>query len=385
MQKNLGSWDIFCTVVDNFGDIGVTWRLARQLVREHGLRVHLWVDDLSAFSKICPEVLEKVAVQSIQGVEVCLWSDPWQPASRPFAHVVIEAFGCSLPEAYLQSMQRQSSLGQSVLWLNLEYLTAEPWAADCHGLPSLQAGGLKKLFFFPGFSSETGGLLRERHLIEQRRLLQKNSHLKAAFLRQIGIDCPQDTRLISLFAYENFAVEGLLSELSKSPTPVRLLIPESKVLGSIERSVGQSLKTGALHQLGNVQIQVLPFMDMDCYDQLLWCCDLNMVRGEDSFVRAQWAGRPFIWHIYPQDEDAHWTKLKAFFECYVQDLAIEDAAVLYQAWEGWNAGKFAQFGCILKLLERLDVLTQHAERWASLQASQQDLAGKLVSFHSDWL
>ena len=26
------TWDIFCSVVDNFGDIGVTWRLARQLV-----------------------------------------------------------------------------------------------------------------------------------------------------------------------------------------------------------------------------------------------------------------------------------------------------------------------------------------------------------------
>ncbi|WP_187492385.1 elongation factor P maturation arginine rhamnosyltransferase EarP, partial [Pantoea agglomerans] len=23
------TWDIFCTVVDNYGDIGVTWRLAR--------------------------------------------------------------------------------------------------------------------------------------------------------------------------------------------------------------------------------------------------------------------------------------------------------------------------------------------------------------------
>ncbi|HET9045379.1 MAG TPA: elongation factor P maturation arginine rhamnosyltransferase EarP, partial [Casimicrobiaceae bacterium] len=39
-------WDVFCKVVDNFGDAGVCWRLARQLVAEHDLAVTLWIDVL---------------------------------------------------------------------------------------------------------------------------------------------------------------------------------------------------------------------------------------------------------------------------------------------------------------------------------------------------
>ena len=46
------SWDIFCTVVDNYGDIGVCWRLARQLAAEHGFAVRLWVDDLASFARL---------------------------------------------------------------------------------------------------------------------------------------------------------------------------------------------------------------------------------------------------------------------------------------------------------------------------------------------
>ena len=41
------SWDVFCRVVDNYGDAAVCWRLARQLADEHGARVRLWIDLLA--------------------------------------------------------------------------------------------------------------------------------------------------------------------------------------------------------------------------------------------------------------------------------------------------------------------------------------------------
>ncbi|NWD52933.1 elongation factor P maturation arginine rhamnosyltransferase EarP, partial [Pseudomonas gingeri] len=71
------NWDIFCTVVDNYGDIGVTWRLARQLVAEHGLAVRLWVDDLRAFERLCPELDIECEQQIQEGVEVRRWSSEW--------------------------------------------------------------------------------------------------------------------------------------------------------------------------------------------------------------------------------------------------------------------------------------------------------------------
>lgn len=150
------TWDIFCSVVDNYGDIGVTWRLARQLVAEHGLAVRLWVDDLTAFVRLCPQADSQLLRQVQQGVEVCAWSADWQ-AVEP-SDVVIEAFACELPAAYIAAMARRE---RKVLWLNLDYLSAEDWVEGCHGLPSMQSNGLSKFFFFPGFTPGSGGLLRE--------------------------------------------------------------------------------------------------------------------------------------------------------------------------------------------------------------------------------
>src|SRR5690606_34571512 len=145
------SWDIFCVVVDNYGDIGVTWRLARQMVSEHEQRVRLWVDDLNTFARLCPGTSAEADRQWHEGVEVCHWTRDW-PGAEP-ADVVIEAFACELPPDYIAAM---ADSGKRILWLNLEYLSAEDWVVGCHALPSMQPHGLQKYFFFPGFEQGTG-------------------------------------------------------------------------------------------------------------------------------------------------------------------------------------------------------------------------------------
>ena len=170
------SWDIFCSVVDNYGDIGVTWRLARQLVADHQQGVRLWVDDLRAFVPLCPEADVDAARQWHQGVEVCQWPQPWQ--SVDVADVVLEAFACKLPEGYLQAMKARET---PALWINLEYLSAEDWVSGCHGLPSLRPDGLKRMFFFPGFDAGTGGLLREADLLQRRRAFEQDPQARQAF------------------------------------------------------------------------------------------------------------------------------------------------------------------------------------------------------------
>ena len=176
------SWDIFCSVVDNYGDIGVTWRLARQLVAEHQVPVRLWVDDLQAFVPLCPEADASAAQQWQQGVDVRLWPKDWQPVEA--ADVVIEAFACTLPDDYLQAIKARKT---PVLWLNLEYLSAEDWVSGCHGLASLRSDGLKRTFFFPGFEAGTGGLLREADLLARRRAFEQDPHAKQSFLRSLGV------------------------------------------------------------------------------------------------------------------------------------------------------------------------------------------------------
>ena len=85
------SFDIFCRVVDNFGDIGVCWRLARQLARTSGANaVRLWVDDLHSFARIEPKLGCRVNPEPLDGVDIVHWTSP-APDLTPH-EVVIEAF-----------------------------------------------------------------------------------------------------------------------------------------------------------------------------------------------------------------------------------------------------------------------------------------------------
>ena len=376
----MARWDIFCSVVDNYGDIGVTWRLARQLAEEQGHALRLWVDDLAAFVRLCPEASVDAECQHLQGVEVRRWAEPF-PAVEP-AQVVIEAFACQLPPAYVAAM---AASGTRRLWLNLEYLSAEDWVAGCHGLPSPQPVGLQKFFFFPGFVDGTGGLLREADLLARRRALQADTQAQQAFLQSLGVTREAGARLISLFAYENVGLAGWLEALAADAQPTQLLVPQGKVLGDLQAWFGETqLLPGDQRRRGSLQIQVLPFVAQDDYDRLLWCCDFNAVRGEDSFIRAQWAGRPLLWHIYPQEEGAHWDKLEAFLAVYSADLPPDAVSAQARLWRAWNAGE-GMATAWPALAAALPTLQQHAEQWCDQQAARVDLATALEQFYLNWL
>ncbi|KAF0865498.1 elongation factor P maturation arginine rhamnosyltransferase EarP [Pseudomonas sp. LD120] len=374
------SWDIFCSVVDNFGDIGVTWRLARQLVAEHQCAVRLWVDDLRAFEKICPQIDIQQAQQHQDGVEVCHWPAEWQSAVA--ADVVIAAFACQLPHAYMEAMADRA---RAPLWLNLDYLSAEEWVSGCHGLPSVKFRGVQKYFFFPGFQAGTGGLLREAGLLERRRRFQGDPQARNNFLEQLGVFPATSARLMSLFAYENAGLAGWLDALATDVQPTHLLVPEGRILGDVQRWLGvDSLAAGALQVRQSLTVQVVPFVRQEDYDRLLWCCDFNAVRGEDSFVRAQWAGRPMLWHIYRQDDDIHLDKLEAFLALYTRALSPGAKAAVLALWQAWNTE--APMGQAWKnLLQHWPEVVAHAEQWCLEQGLQADLAAALVQFYLNWI
>ncbi|MFT0521066.1 elongation factor P maturation arginine rhamnosyltransferase EarP [Pseudomonas faucium] len=374
------TWDIFCTVVDNYGDIGVTWRLARQLVAEHGLAVRLWVDDLNAFVPMCPGADASAAQQWQQGVEVRAWPAQWQPVAP--ADVVIGAFACQLPAPYIEAMRARAT---APLWLNLDYLSAEDWVEGCHGLPSPQANGLRKVFFFPGFTDKTGGLLREAPLLAQRDALQQSPEARTAFLQGLGVELEKGAQLISLFAYENPQLGAWLDALAADSCATHLVVPSGRILGDLGNWLGEpALAVGDLHQRGALTVQVLPFVSQDDYDRLLWCCDFNAVRGEDSFVRAQWAGRPMLWHIYVQEENAHWEKLEAFLGHYRQGLSDDAAQVLMALWRAWNMDHDMRQAW-QAARKHWPQLQQHARGWAARQAARPDLAKALVQFYRNSL
>lgn len=373
-------WDIFCTVVDNYGDIGVTWRLARQLVAEQACVVRLWVDDLRAFERMCPELDVTRDQQWQQGVEVRHWSSDWQPT--PAADVVIAAFACQLPSAYMDAMAARE---QAPLWMNLDYLSAEDWVVGCHGLPSVKFKQVQKYFFFPGFQAGTGGLLRERELLAKRARFQASAQAQREFLRELGVLRAEGARLLSLFAYENAGLADWLDVMASDARPTQLLVPEGRILGDVARWLGvDGLAVGAIEQRGALTVQVLPFVSQDQYDRLLWSCDFNAVRGEDSFVRAQWAARPMLWHIYQQEDDAHLEKLEAFLALYCRSLSPAARGALEGLWRAWNTGAGVAAAWILAL-EHWPELQKHADDWCLEQASQADLASALVQFYLNWI
>jgi len=376
-NNSLPSWDIFCAVVDNYGDIGVCWRLARQLVAEHDLKVRLWTDDLISFQKINPEIDPLLPVQVSRGVEIKQWAES-NMAVEP-ADVVIEAFACELPAAYVAAMAKN---GRRHAWVNLEYLSAEEWVDSHHGLPSPHPRlPLIKHFFFPGFSKNTGGLLVEKNRLEQRAIFQADIKLRTAFWQKLGIPAPEKNEMrASLFCYGNNSALSLFTGWAKGATPVTCLIPEGVATTQISAFFGAPHpEEGNLFKKGSLIVRVLPFLEQDNYDKLLWACDFNFVRGEDSFVRAQWAARPMAWQIYPQESGAHWPKLKAFLSRYCFDLPQSTAAVLTTFFEAWNRGE-AGVPDWESLWRHRATLEKHVQEWANRLIKKVDLTTNLVNF-----
>lgn len=367
-QNETGSrtvFDVFCYVIDNYGDIGTSWRLTRQLAsfsaRHH---IRLWVNDLTAFKRIEPSVTKTDRQAWSKQITLLHWHE--RQNVEHAGDIVIEAFGCNLPLHFIDQMVRKNSL-----WFNLEYLSAEPWVENCHALPSLQANGLRKYFFFPGFTPVTGGLLREKELLDKRNNWLNEPNLRWQFLSQLNVPeslislLKNGARQILLFNYPNAPVNALVRSLGRQHTPSIIIQPQG---------TGPSF---SIPPRLNVHQVTVPFMPQASFDSLLWSSDLNLVRGEDSLVRAIWAGKPLIWHIYPQSDQAHLGKLLAWLQLSPFPQLAADLNM------AWNRGSLKTCETLFStLLEREGTLEEWentSQAWAKSLAEQPDLAMSLMA------
>ena len=409
-MQTIRSWDIFCKVIDNFGDIGVCWRLACNLAAR-GQQVRLWVDDASALAWMAPH--------GVSGVAVRAWTlqSPQTGVDLP-GDVVIEAFGCDADAAWIASFNtpdcvasptfKQGTTGKPPVWINLEYLSAETFAQRSHGLPSPvmsgPAAGMTKWFYYPGFTPSTGGLLREDDLVERQAQFKPRQWLKLIGVSHAkGSDntyaansttggdrnnrndrrgCGDRTgeQTISLFCYEPQALKPWLEQLARGPQRTRLLVTHGRAAAAVQTCLPALQQSGfknpmALHPDKIQQVELLlsehlcihflPALTQRDFDHLLWSCQFNCVRGEDSLVRALWAGQPFVWHIYPQDDGAHAAKLDAFLD-WLQ--APADLRLFHHVWNGLRvqplpAVDLAAWGAVAqaarqRLLAQSDAATQ---------------------------
>lgn len=312
-------WDIFCRVIDNLGDIGVCWRLCADLAAR-GQRVRLWIDVPDDLDWMVPGARQGL----VPGVEVIHWTEPLAAPSRAVgADVWIEAFGCDPAGECLAALATHVREGGGApVWLNLEYMSAEGYVERCHRLPSpVMTGPLQgqtKWFFYPGFTRHTGGLIRETDLTARQAEFDAS-----AWLTSRGLPTGRQPRA-SLFCYEPPGLRAVLQGAG-ARAPCDWLVTAGRAADAFEAERRQGLDTG----LG--RLHRVPRLTQQDYDHLLWSCDLNFVRGEDSLVRALWAGQPFVWHIYPQHDNAHHAKLAAFLDWLEAPPSLK---AFHRAWNG---------------------------------------------------
>ena len=298
-------------MIDNYGDIGVSLRLARRL-NEAGFQVALWHDHPAALAKLLGDAPPPAAIRAHH------WQgDAAESIAAELAAVapalVIETFGCDLPPAALAAVRAHRPL-----WLNWEYLSAEPWAEAMHGKPSLQADGAEKYFWLMGFSETSGGLLREAGYLKKQQAFLANPAAQAALRRRLGLpETPRRAVQCFCFGYAGAQWADWLAAWQAAGEALDVWLADRQIIHSLRQAGAipehALRKPGSVWQAGAVRLIRIGFVPQAEFDAVLWLADMAIVRGEDSFVRAQLAGKPLLWHIYPQAEQAHLPKLHAFW------------------------------------------------------------------------
>jgi uncharacterized repeat protein (TIGR03837 family) len=371
--------DVVCRVVDNFGDAGVCWRLCRQLASEHAASVRLAIDDVATLARIAPSLDPNAVLQRASGVEIRQLDE--RVPDGPLPDAVVTAFGAALPDAWLHALAASRN---APAWVVLEHLSAEDWVDGAHGLPSPHPRlPLARWVFFPGFTPATGGMLRERELMNARDAFAADAHALDATWASMGLSPPGEEEVaVFVFCYPNDALPALFDAWADGGAPVRAVVPEGVAAGALERwAAGAVPRPGRAITRRALTLAVVPFTDQDAFDRRLWACDLDVVRGEDSFVRAQWAAQPLVWHAYPQRERAHVAKREAFLARYLDAAPREGAAALARFTRAFcDEDPLATAAAWPDLRAALPELRVHARRWADARARSPDLATSLVQF-----
>ncbi|MCC6068422.1 elongation factor P maturation arginine rhamnosyltransferase EarP [Ferrovum sp. PN-J185] len=345
-------WHVFCRVVDNFGDAGVALRFCRQLSLRQDEPVTLFIDDISLIHSLMDK-------RDLQLFEIKNWpiaTSTLLPAAR-----IISLFGCALPQEYIELAKSTDPLPH---WINVEHLSAESWIESFHLIPSPHPP-LVEYFFYPGFTTKSGGLIHEEHL--QLSVSDKHS-----------VFSPNDKKpilKIFIFCYHSAPLISLVTSLHKLQIACQLIVPEDLPLSA-------ELKYWQQHHLNSSLTFIwLPRLVQTEFDQYLMASDLVFVRGEDTWARAQLMGKPLIWHIYPQEKDAHWLKLEAFLTRYSEPSNAKEAITrLYSFHQKWNKGLTITPEDCQALLDNLMILKEHAQIWQHHLLVQTDLIDQLIHF-----
>jgi len=356
---------IVCEVLDNFGDAGISWRLACQLADEWHADITIAIDQASLLSLW----RDKREARALPGITIIELPDLVPDDARP--DLVIAMLGASIPPAL-----RHYILRHDVRWIRYEYLTAEGWIEDFHLRSSVKPDdGAIEWFYYPGYTPDSGGLLRERCLLKELEPFTANTpdsiEHKQQWLRQHELHSPEGYFRVCLFGYPEPATRRFVDVLLDQRRPVCLFISESLA------------KSLALDTTDS-RLRIHPWLDQPEFDRLLASCDLNIVRGEDSWLRAQWTGQPMLWQPYRQSGAGHLKKLEGFLDRLLIETDTAAAGAIRQTMLALNTDDDPA-PALAVWFEHLDQIRSIHRDWQRRLAAQNSLSDRLLDFCRDHL
>ncbi|MFK7965726.1 MAG: elongation factor P maturation arginine rhamnosyltransferase EarP [Burkholderiaceae bacterium] len=363
-----------CEVLDNFGDAGITWRLACQLADEWQADITIAID-LPELLTLWQENRERRRTQesesspASQRIRIVKLDHPDATQSRP--DLIIAMLGTTVPAA-MRAQIREQKIG----WIRYEYLTAEPWVDSFHGLRSIKPDdGMTEWFYYPGYTLASGGLLREKTLLDDLAPFTK-PHSNASgetrhWLEARQLDSPAEHFRVCLFGYAEPDTQALIDALLAQPRPMSIFISES-------------LAKGLSLDMTDARLRPHAWLDQPDFDRLLASCDLNLVRGEDSWLRAQWTGQPMFWQPYRQPEGGHIDKLNGYLNRLLASTDAPVANTLRQAMLAVNHGGDLASALPAWFSQREQIKTIH-QQWRAQLAAQSSLSERLLQFCRDQL
>ena len=308
---------VLCKVVDNFGDIGVVWRLCCQLsnqIKKENFtsKINLIVDDLASFNKICNSVDSNKSFQIVENINIFNWNDEklcydeFSKNDGENLSVILEVFQCGRP-SWMEKILFEEKLNRTVQIIMIDYLTAEKYAEDFHCLQSLtRSSKVQKVNFMPGFTNKTGGLIIDsewEHFCDYK-----------------------NNKTLLCFTY-NRNWDALVNACKKSNYIEKVLIAPGKGFESLKKSFYSNFIKDS-----NLKIEELSFMNQNEWDKMLKNCGVLFIRGEESMSRACLSGIPFVWHAYPQSDEYQLIKVRALLERMSIHFKGEDFKIIEKVW-----------------------------------------------------
>ncbi len=351
-----------CKVVDNFGDIGVVWRLCKRLKEiDSELKINLIVDDLISFNKICSGIQVNKVFQSFLGIDIYDWkaSDfcykTFIKNDGEMLSIILECFQCGRPD-WMEKILFEDKLERTVNIIMIDYLTAEKYAEDFHCLKSLtRSSKVQKVNFMPGFTEKTGALILDK---EWETLLPRNASGPCL-----------------VFTYE------------RSWGPLARALNNSSLQIELAQGRGFESFEHAFQELPQKKSKLikLPFMNQEDWDLEMKKCSLLFIRGEESMSRACLSGIPFVWHAYPQSDEYQLVKVNALLDRMKEFFDERSFEIVRKVWLDFNSSEESvmeeDFEADLNaFISARDSLSQGFENFAKALRKNGDLGANLMTF-----